>query len=129
LVAVVQNFNKPGTDWAQGNFGGVASTEMNDLAIVFQNFNKTLSPPAASSAVQNGGSTLLTTGGGSTPLATVTTIPLAQSASVQVQPKPSPAVASRGYQIPTLPPAAAPLSDPEAEILQSGEATQTILAN
>jgi autotransporter-associated beta strand protein len=54
LVAVVQNFNKPGTDWAQGNFGYGASTNFNDLVAVVQNFNQILTP-AGSSGDQLGG--------------------------------------------------------------------------
>jgi hypothetical protein len=44
LVAVVQNFNKAGTDWAQGNFAYGASTSFADLVAVVQNFNKVLAP-------------------------------------------------------------------------------------
>jgi hypothetical protein len=44
LVAVVQNFNKSGTDWAQGNFLYGGSTNFNDLVAVVQNFNKVLTP-------------------------------------------------------------------------------------
>ena len=54
LVAVVQNFNKSGADWAHGNFQYSASTNFNDLVAVVQNFNKTLNP-AASSGDQLGG--------------------------------------------------------------------------
>jgi autotransporter-associated beta strand protein len=56
LVAVVQSFNKSGTDWAHGNFVYGASTTFNDLVAVVQNFNKTLTP-AGSSAVSDGGGT------------------------------------------------------------------------
>jgi hypothetical protein len=56
LVAVVQNFNKSGTDWAHGNFSYGASTNFGDLVAVVQNFNKTLNS-AGSSGDQLGGST------------------------------------------------------------------------
>jgi hypothetical protein len=42
LVAVVQNFNKPGTDWATGDFHFGTSTNFTDLVTVVQNFNKVL---------------------------------------------------------------------------------------
>jgi hypothetical protein len=48
LVAVVQNFNKSGTDWAEGNFLYGSSTSFNDLVAVVQNFNKILPPPSGS---------------------------------------------------------------------------------
>ena len=57
LVAVVQNFNKAGADWAHGNFTYGASTNFNDLVAVVQNFNKTLTP-AGSSGQSLGGSTI-----------------------------------------------------------------------
>ncbi len=57
LVAVVQNFNKAGTDWAHGNFGYGVSTDFNDLVTVVQNFNKILPPPSGS-AVELGGTTV-----------------------------------------------------------------------
>ncbi len=57
LVAVVQNFNKGGTDWAQGNFLYAASTNFDDLVTVVQNFNKVLTP-AASSEVPQGGKSI-----------------------------------------------------------------------
>jgi hypothetical protein len=69
LLAVIQNFDKTGTDWAHGNFTYVAngqSTTSADLLLVVQNFNQTLPPPAGS-AVTLGG----------------TTIPLSQFAPVQ----------------------------------------------
>jgi hypothetical protein len=66
LVAVVQNFNKAGTDWAHGDFLYGASTNFNDLVAVVQNFNKVLTP-AGSADVSIGG----------------TTIALGQSAEVQ----------------------------------------------
>jgi hypothetical protein len=66
LVAVVQNFNKPNTDWAQGNFLYGSSTNFNDLVAVVQNFNKILTPA---------GSTLLSAGG--------STIPLNQNIQIQ----------------------------------------------
>jgi hypothetical protein len=67
LVAVVQNFNKAGTDWAQGNFLYGTSTNFNDLVAVVQNFNKVLPPPSGTS--ESGG---------------ITTIPLIQSTDVQL---------------------------------------------
>jgi hypothetical protein len=67
LVAVVQNFNKPGTDWAQGNFLYGASTGFQDLVAVVQNFNKVLPPPSGSGAELG-----------------ATTIPLIQSTDVQL---------------------------------------------
>jgi hypothetical protein len=80
LVAVVQNFNKAGTDWAHGNFNFGVSTNFNDLVTVVQNFNKVLNPAAAGTATQLGGTTIL----------------LSQSATVQtsqrtiaVNPRPS----------------------------------------
>jgi autotransporter-associated beta strand protein len=42
LVAVVQNFNKFGTDWAHGNFLYGETTSFNDLIAVVQNLNKIL---------------------------------------------------------------------------------------
>jgi hypothetical protein len=57
LVAVIQNFNKAGTDWAHGNFGYGASTNFGDLVAVIQNFNKTLTP-AGSSGESLGGTTI-----------------------------------------------------------------------
>jgi hypothetical protein len=54
LVNVVQNFNKAGTDWAQGNFLFAGSTSFADLVAVVQNFNKVLTP-AGSSGETNGG--------------------------------------------------------------------------
>ena len=57
LVAVVQNFNKSGSDWADGNFTYSTSTSFNDLVIVVQNFNKTLPPPSGS-AVELSGTTI-----------------------------------------------------------------------
>jgi hypothetical protein len=62
LVAVIQNFNKAGTDWAHGNFLYGASTNFNDLVAVVQNFNKTLIP-AGSSGESDGGSTIQLIGG------------------------------------------------------------------
>jgi len=44
LLAVIQNFNKTGTDWARGNFAYGTSTNFTDLLLVIQNFNKTLTP-------------------------------------------------------------------------------------
>jgi hypothetical protein len=60
LLAVIQNFNKTGTDWANGNFTYIAggpSTTSADLLLVIQNFNQTLPPPAGS-AVTLGGTTI-----------------------------------------------------------------------
>jgi hypothetical protein len=57
LVAVVQNFNKPGTDWAHGNFLYGASTNFQDLVAVVQNFNKILTP-AGSSDASDGNATI-----------------------------------------------------------------------
>jgi autotransporter-associated beta strand protein len=60
LLAVVQNFNKTGTDWAHGNFTYVTSgpsTTSADLLLVVQNFNKTLNP-AGSGAESTGGMTI-----------------------------------------------------------------------
>jgi hypothetical protein len=57
LVAVVQNFNKAGTDWAHGDFHFGTSTNFNDLVTVVQNFNKILPPPSGA-AVELGGTTL-----------------------------------------------------------------------
>jgi autotransporter-associated beta strand protein len=57
LVAVVQNFNKSGTDWSTGNFAYGASTSFADLVAVVQNFNKILTP-AGSASNQPGTSTL-----------------------------------------------------------------------
>ncbi len=54
LVAVVQNFNKGGTDWAHGNFGYGSLTNFVDLVAVVQNFNKILTP-AGSSGETDGG--------------------------------------------------------------------------
>jgi hypothetical protein len=54
LVAVVQNFSKAGTDWAQGNFGYGTSTNFGDLVAVIQNFNKVLSPAGDSGAELGG---------------------------------------------------------------------------
>jgi hypothetical protein len=71
LVAVVQNFNKGGTDWAQGNFQYGTSTNFNDLVAVVQNFNKVLTFGSSS--------------GGS-----LTVLPLTVSDAVQV---PEPGVA------------------------------------
>jgi hypothetical protein len=48
LVAVVQNFNKAGTDWAHGNFLYGSSTSFADLVAVVQNFNKVLTPAGSS---------------------------------------------------------------------------------
>jgi hypothetical protein len=42
LVAVVQNFHKPGTDWAHGNFDYGGSTSLADLIAVVANFNKAI---------------------------------------------------------------------------------------
>jgi hypothetical protein len=56
LVAVVQNFNKPNTDWSHGNFLYGPSTNFNDLVAVVQNFNKILTP-AGSSGQSLGGTT------------------------------------------------------------------------
>jgi hypothetical protein len=50
LLAVLQNFNKTGTDWAQGNFTYITSgpsTTSADLLLVLQNFNKSLPPAKA----------------------------------------------------------------------------------
>ncbi len=57
LVAVVQNFNKSGTDWSQGNFAYGASTNFADLVAVVQNFNKILTP-AFTAGDQLGGHTI-----------------------------------------------------------------------
>jgi hypothetical protein len=111
LVTVIQNFNKGGTDWAGGNFTYGPSTNFQDLVAVVQNFNKTLSPPAASSAAQTG----------------VQTIPLGQSAAVEVQKKPAAAI--NLYQNPTASQAPATFTDTETEILQSGSTLQSILAD
>jgi len=57
LLAVIQNFNKSGTDWAKGNFTyatGPQTTNFSDLLLVVQNFNKTLTP-AAGAMVGSGG--------------------------------------------------------------------------
>jgi hypothetical protein len=56
LVAVIQNFNKAGTDWAHGNFGYGVATNFFDLVAVVQNFNKLL-PPPSDSAIQLGNTT------------------------------------------------------------------------
>jgi hypothetical protein len=61
LVNVVQNFNKAGTDWAQGNFLFAGSTSFADLVTVVQNFNKVLTP-AGSSWETIGGSRIGTVG-------------------------------------------------------------------
>lgn len=44
LVAVIQNFNKTGRDWSQGNFtySSTGDVNFNDLVMVVQNFNQTL---------------------------------------------------------------------------------------
>jgi autotransporter-associated beta strand protein len=42
LVAVIQNFQKFGTDWAHGDFTYSGETDFSDLVIVVQNFNQTL---------------------------------------------------------------------------------------
>jgi hypothetical protein len=55
LVAVVQNFNKSGTDWAHGDFYYGISTNFTDLVAVVQNFNKVLTP-AGSAGETTGGS-------------------------------------------------------------------------
>jgi hypothetical protein len=57
LVAVVQNFNKPNTDWSHGNFLYGPSTNFNDLVAVVQNFNKILTP-AGSSGEKLGNTTI-----------------------------------------------------------------------
>ncbi len=57
LVAVVQNFNMAGTDWAHGNFLYGSSTSFNDLVLVVQNFNKVLPAPSGSD-VSLGSSTI-----------------------------------------------------------------------
>ncbi len=67
LVAVVQNFDKAGTDWASGDFHYGTSTNFNDLVTVVQDFNKILTPPSGS-AIELGGTTL--------PLATPTDVQL-----------------------------------------------------
>jgi MYXO-CTERM domain-containing protein len=85
LLAVIQNFNKTGTDWAHGNFTFITSgpsTTSADLLYVVQNFNRTLppalSPPPADLAATLGG----------------TTIPLGESATVQSNvPIPEPSAA------------------------------------
>jgi hypothetical protein len=80
LLAVDQNFNKTGTDWAHGNFTYITSgpsTTSADLLLVVQNFNQTLPPPEG---------TAFTLGG--------TTIPLTESLPVQSNvPVPEPATA------------------------------------
>jgi autotransporter-associated beta strand protein len=61
LLAVVQNFNKTGTDWSQGNFtyiGDGQSTTSPDLLLVIQNFNQSLAAPGGA-AVGVGGTTSL----------------------------------------------------------------------
>jgi autotransporter-associated beta strand protein len=58
LVAVVQNFNKAGTDWAHGNFQFGTSTNFNDLVAVVQNFNKVLTPAGSSGGSNGGGGTI-----------------------------------------------------------------------
>jgi hypothetical protein len=73
LVAVVQNFNKSGTDWAHGDFHFGTSTNFNDLVTVVQNFNKVLPPPAGT-AVEIGANT----------------IPLGQSVQIQETAVPEP---------------------------------------
>jgi hypothetical protein len=107
LVAVVQNFNKPATDWAHGNFLYGPSTNFQDLVAIVQNFNKILTP-AGSSSQKLGGTPL--------PLAAV---PI----TVPVDSKPT--VASNNDLSPATPPR--PLSinstDPDQEILDSGSAS------
>ncbi len=63
LVAVVQNFNKAGTDWAHGNFLYGASTSFQDLVAVVQNFNKVLTP-AGSSGLSDGDNVIALGGSG-----------------------------------------------------------------
>jgi hypothetical protein len=82
LLAVIQNFNKTGTDWSQGNFTYANSTGSTDLLLVIQNFNKTLTP-GGSSGDSVGGSTLLTTGGSTLLTAGGSTFPLADSPQFQ----------------------------------------------
>jgi autotransporter-associated beta strand protein len=60
LVTVVQNFNKPGTDWARGNFLFGASTNFQDLVAVVQNFNKILNPGGSSGHALGGSAIQLT---------------------------------------------------------------------
>jgi hypothetical protein len=69
LLAVVQNFNKTGTDWAGGNFTYGRGTDSEDLLLVIQNFNKTLT--ADGDAVEESGGS---------------TIALGQSAGVAIDP-------------------------------------------
>jgi hypothetical protein len=58
LLAVIQNFNKTGTDWAHGNFTYGSSTGSADLLIVIQNFNKLLTPAGSSGVGDGGGGTI-----------------------------------------------------------------------
>src|SRR5262249_399754 len=58
LVNVVQNFNKPGTDWAHGNFQFGTSTNFQDLVAVVQNFNKNLTPAGSTGQSLGGGGSI-----------------------------------------------------------------------
>jgi hypothetical protein len=75
LVAVVQNFNKAGTDWAHGNFNYGTSTNFNDLVTVVQNFNAVLTPGAGTSE-QLGGTAF--------PLASLAAVQLPEPAALGV---------------------------------------------
>lgn len=54
LLAVIQNFDTTGTDWAHGNFAYGGCTDSADLMLVIQNYNQTLPPPIASAVALGG---------------------------------------------------------------------------
>jgi hypothetical protein len=112
LVAVVQNFNKPNSDWASGNFNFGPSTNFNDLVAVVQNFNKILNPPAANGATQLGGSTI--------PLAQSATFRTSKSSSTPVSP-------TQNAQLAELAPTVSS-TDPLSELLQISATPASILS-
>jgi len=113
LLAVAQNFNKTGEDWAGGNFnyGPTGLVNFGDLLIVAQSFNSVLTP-AAGAAVQSGG----------------TIFPLAESATVEVPTNPPAPAPGNSYIAAPGPSLAADDSDADGAILQSGKGGASVLS-
>jgi hypothetical protein len=108
LVAVVQNLNKAGTDWAHGNFQNASETNFSDLVDVVQNFNKPLTPPPVVYPPA--------------PLPTFTS-----STAVEISvPKPAIAIEPMGRQSVVNPPFPAP-NDPDGTILYGGATASLLL--
>ncbi len=113
LVAVVQNFNKNGTDWSTGNFSFGSSTNFNDLVTVVQNFNKILTPAGSSSAGGEG----------------VTTEPLVQPAAENSKKANGGVVSSDNYLASTAAGQSSDVNDSDPALLGTDGAAGSILTD